>query len=325
VKRLIRGRGWCRLALSLQIGAALLLVVSIPSAQTLSQIPSGTGTDQCSGPLGALLPACQAKSSIDIPASIRPNGLPSSPNTLAVGSIGEPTPPAPAPVPVQSFPPELPSEFQKFVASSIGKILPIFGAELFDRAQATFAPLDRVPVTADYVIGPGDEILLRVWGQLSWDLKLNVDRAGAVYLPQVGTVTVSGMQFKQLPDFLRSQLEKVFRNFDLSVNMGQLRSIQIYVVGQARRPGTYTVSSLSTLVTALFASGGPSAQGSMRRIQLKRGAEVVVELDLYDLLLRGDKSGDARLLPEDVIYIPPVGPQLAASGMNSRMKRRSAN
>ena len=141
-----------------------------------------------------------------------------------------------------------------------------------------------------------------------------MDRAGAVYIPQVGNVVVSGIEFRQLPDYLRSQLGRVFRNFDLSVNMGQLRSIQVYVVGQARQPGTYTVSSLSTLVTVLFASGGPSARGSMRRIQLKRGAQVVSELDLYNLLLKGDKSDDVRLLPEDVVYIPPVGPQVAAAG-----------
>ena len=215
---------------------------------------------------------------------------------------------------MQTIPPEAPSEFQRFVASSIGQVLPIFGASLFDRVPTTFAPLDRVPVTADYVIGPGDEILLRVWGQVSMDLRLPVDRAGAVYIPQVGNVAVSGMEFKQLPEYLKSQLGRVFRNFDLNVNMGQLRSIQIYVVGQARQPGTYTVSSLSTLVTVLFASGGPSARGSMRRIQLKRGAQVVTELDLYNLLLNGDKSGDVRLLPEDVVYIPQAGSQVAVAG-----------
>jgi protein involved in polysaccharide export with SLBB domain len=218
------------------------------------------------------------------------------------------------PAAVTVLAPEPPSEFQRFVATSVGQVLPIFGAELFQRVPTTFAPLDRVPVTADYVIGPGDEILLRVWGQVNMDQKLPVDRAGAVYIPQVGNVTVSGLEFRQLPEFLRSQLGRVFRNFDLSVNMGQLRSIQVFVVGQARQPGTYTVSSFSTLATVLFASGGPSAKGSMRRIQLKRGSKVVTELDMYDLLLRGDKTEDARLLPQDVVYIPPVGSQVAAAG-----------
>jgi protein involved in polysaccharide export with SLBB domain len=164
------------------------------------------------------------------------------------------------------------------------------------------------------VIGPGDEILLRAWGQVNLNLELGVDRAGAVFVPQVGNVSVAGIQFRQLGGYMRSQLERVFRNFDLTVNMGQLRSIQVFVVGQARRPGTYTVSSLSTLVNALFASGGPSAQGSMRRIQLKRGSQTITEFDLYDLLLNGDKSKDARLLPGDVVYIPPVGFQAALAG-----------
>jgi protein involved in polysaccharide export with SLBB domain len=214
----------------------------------------------------------------------------------------------------QEFSWEEPSEFQRFIASSIGRLLPIFGTSLFEKAPTTFAPLDRVPVTADYVIGPGDEILLRIWGQQTFNLKLTVDRSGAIYLPQAGNISVAGIQFKQISDYLRSQLERVFRNFDLSVNMGQLRSIQVFVMGNARRPGSYTVSSLSTLVNALFASGGPSSSGSMRRIQLKRGSLVVAELDLYDLLLRGDKSADLRLQPEDVIYIPPIGAQVAAAG-----------
>ncbi len=288
------------------------------TAQTVPAQTSGgaqTLSDQCSGPLGALLPECQAaRTTTDLPSTWR-----STPGVLAAPQVtgqpsGEETRFEAKPGAAQRIPPEPPTEFQRFVASSVGQVLPIFGAALFEKVPTTFAPLDRVPVTADYVIGPGDEILLRVWGQLNLDLRLPVDRAGAVYIPQVGNVVVSGIQFRQLPDYLRSQLERVFRNFDLSVNMGQLRSIQIYVVGQARQPGTYTVSSLSTLVNALFASGGPSSHGSVRRIQLKRGSQVVTEFDLYDLLLRGDKSADVRLLPEDVVYIPPVGPQVAAAG-----------
>jgi polysaccharide biosynthesis/export protein len=296
--------------------AVLLGIPQTASAQLPGQI-SGSAqgqADQCNGPLGALLPECQPKTSVDLPSTLRTRGLAASPSVIDI--MGDENRPAAvvAPVAAQAFAPEPPSEFQRFVASSVGRILPIFGAALFDKVPTTFAPMDRVPVTADYVIGPGDEIILRVWGQLSLDLKLTVDRAGSIYIPQVGSVSISGIQFRQLPDYLRSQLERVFRNFDLSVNMGQLRSIQIFVMGQARRPGTYTVSSLSTLVNALFASGGPSAQGSMRRIQVKRGSQVAAEVDMYDLLLRGDKSADVRLLPEDVVYIPPVGPQVAATG-----------
>ena len=210
--------------------------------------------------------------------------------------------------------PQPPTEFQRVVAGSVGAELPIFGANLFYSGSAEFAPVDRTPVTPDYVIGPGDQVLLRVWGQVNFNVHATVDRAGDVYIPQVGNVEVAGLHFQQLNEYLKTQLGRVFRNFDLSVNMGQLRSIQIYVVGYARQPGSYTVSSLSTLVNALFSSGGPSEQGSMRRIELRRGGKTVTTFDLYDLLIDGDKSHDAPLLPGDVVYIPPVGPQVAVAG-----------
>ncbi len=179
---------------------------------------------------------------------------------------------------------------------------------------STFAPVDRVPVTSDYVIGPGDEILIRAWGQIDLDARLVVDRGGEVFLTKVGGLTVAGLKYEQLPEYFRTAIGRVFRNFDLTVSLGQLRSIQVFVVGQARRPGSYTVSSLSTLVNALFASGGPSGAGSMRHIQLKRNNQVVTEFDFYDLLLHGDKSKDARLLPGDVIYIPAATALVAIAG-----------
>jgi protein involved in polysaccharide export with SLBB domain len=207
-----------------------------------------------------------------------------------------------------------PTEFQQMVANSTGKMLPIFGAKLFRVPPSTFAPLDMVPVTPDYVVGPGDELMIQVWGQVTLNGHFMVDRAGSIYIPQVGTIHVAGQTFGNMQSYLKGQMSKIFRNFDLNVNMGQLRSIQVFVVGQARRPGNYTVSSLSSIVNALFATGGPNPQGSMRHIQLKRGGKVVVDYDLYDLLQRGDKSTDVQLLPGDVIYIPPVGPQVALAG-----------
>ncbi len=207
-----------------------------------------------------------------------------------------------------------PTEFQRIVAGATGAKLPVFGADLFSDLSAPFAPIDRTPVTSDYVVGPGDQLLIRVWGQVNFNAHGTVDRTGNIYVPQVGNVEVAGLHFEQLDGYLKKQFGRVFRNFDLSVNMGQLRSIQIYVVGNAQQPGSYTVSSLSTLVNALFSSGGPSPQGSMRRIELKRGGAVVTTFDMYDLLVKGDKSHDAPLLPGDVIYIPPVGPQIAVAG-----------
>lgn len=206
------------------------------------------------------------------------------------------------------------NEFQDFVAVTVGQSLPMYGYDLFHGVPSTFAPVDRIPVTADYVVGPGDEILIRGWGQVDIDFRAVVDRTGMINIPKVGAVNVSGIKYQDLPGYLKTAIGRVFRNFDLSITLGQLRSIQVFVVGQAQRPGSYTVSSMSTLVSALFASGGPSVKGSMRRIELKRDGKVVTEFDLYDLLVKGDKSKDVRLLPGDVIYIPAIGKLAAVAG-----------
>lgn len=211
-------------------------------------------------------------------------------------------------------PPEQLTEFQKFVAGTTGEVLPIFGASLFRNVPSTFAPVEQIPVTPDYIIGPDDELRIRIWGQVNFNANVRVDRSGSVYLPEVGAVHVAGLPFSALDQHLRTEIGRVYRNFDLTVDAGQLRSIQIFVVGQARRPGSYTVSSLSSLVNALFSSGGPSTQGSLRHILLKRQGKTITDFDLYDLLVNGDKSKDAQLLPGDVIFIPPTGPQVALTG-----------
>ncbi len=212
------------------------------------------------------------------------------------------------------LPPEPLTEFQKFIASTTGQVLPIYGANLFRQVPSTFAPLSMAPVPSNYVIGPGDELRIRTWGQVNFQDNVQVDRSGEVYLPQVGPVHVAGLPYSDLDKHLRQAIGRVYKNFDLFANIGQIRSIQVYVTGQARRPGVYTVSSLSTLVDALFASGGPSVEGSMRHIELRRGGQTVTDFDLYMLLVHGDKSKDVSLLPGDVIFIPPVGPQAAITG-----------
>jgi polysaccharide export outer membrane protein len=216
--------------------------------------------------------------------------------------------------PLPPLAPEPDIEFQEFVASSLGYSLGIFGHDLFEDVPSTFAPLDRVPVTPDYLVGPGDELVIRAWGQIEVNYRAIVDRTGSIYIPKVGAISVAGVRYDQLNDHIKASIARVFKNFELNVSMGRLRSIQVFVVGQVRRPGSYTVSSLSTLVNTLFASGGPSKRGSMRRIQLKRNGKVVTNFDLYDLLANGDKSKDAQLLPGDVVYVPPVGRLVALAG-----------
>jgi protein involved in polysaccharide export with SLBB domain len=180
-----------------------------------------------------------------------------------------------------------------------------FGYSFFYQPPASFLPMEAVPVGPDYVIGPGDRIKLIIWGSVEGEYNLTVDRNGQIDIPKVGAVHVSSLTYRQLREALDREFSRQFTNFQMNVTLDNLRTIQIYVVGQARFPGSYAVSSLSTLVSALFAAGGPSKSGSLRNIQIKRGNRVVVTFDMYDFLLRGDKSKDIRLQPEDVIFIRP--------------------
>jgi protein involved in polysaccharide export with SLBB domain len=211
-------------------------------------------------------------------------------------------------------PPLTKTEFELFAEDVTGHPLLTYGRKLFDNVPSTFAPVDRVPVPADYVLGPGDELLIRAWGKIGLDARVTIDRDGQIYLPKVGTLNVAGLRYTQLDGYLHSAIGALFKDFELNVALGQLRSIQIFVLGSARRPGAYTVGSLSTMVNALFVSGGPSATGSMRHVQLIRNNQLVTEFDIYDLVKRGDKSHDRPLLPGDILFIPPVGPQAAIVG-----------
>ena len=204
--------------------------------------------------------------------------------------------------------------FQRLVAASVGKVLPVYGQNLFRNVPSTFAPVSRIPVTPGYVIGPGDEVLVRVWGHVSLDGAFTVDRSGSIFLPKIGSIQVAGVSFDHLTEYMKSRIGRLFSNFDLNVNLGELRSIDVLVVGEAVRPGSFTVSSLSTLVNALFACGGPLPTGSLRNIEVRRGDTLVGKFDFYDLLQKGDKSKDIRLISGDVIYIPPIGPVVALAG-----------
>jgi protein involved in polysaccharide export with SLBB domain len=308
---------------------ALVVVTHAQEPQQSSGYPDGTQTTtsaDCSDPMMASSPQCTANANQQM--NINPQSGAGVPRTFGAQSqnqgnnytdTGTQTSRQGQQYGANAsqqmlLPPEPLTEFQKFVASTTSQVLPIFGANLFRRVPSTFAPLNMTPVPSDYVIGPGDELRVRVWGQVNFQSNLQVDRAGEVYLPQVGPVHVAGMPFSELDGHLRKAIGRVYRNFDLTADIGQIRAIQVYVAGQARRPGVYTVSSLSTLVDTLFASGGPSIQGSMRHIELRRGSDVVTDFDLYNLLVRGDKSKDVKLLPGDVIFIPAVGAEVAITG-----------
>lgn len=209
--------------------------------------------------------------------------------------------------------PEAPSQFQRFVQESTGKLLPNFGANLFENPQS-YAAINAAPAPGEYVLGLGDEVRVSISGAIDYVGSQTVDRNGQINLPKIGPIPLAGVQVKDLENTVRKQVATVFTNVTVTAGLGKLRGVTVYVVGQARQPGTYNLSSLSTLVNAVFASGGPGANGSMRQITLKRAGKTVVVLDLYDFIAKGDKSQDALLQPGDVIMIPPVGPRVALTG-----------
>ena len=189
-----------------------------------------------------------------------------------------------------------------------------FGYDLFAGSPSTFAPVTSIPVPGGYTIGPGDEIRIQIWGKENREFTLTVDRSGVISFPEIGPEPVAGMSFADLKERINVLVDQHFIGLKASVSLGELRSMRVFVLGEARTPGAYTISSLSTITNALFVSGGIRHTGSLRNIQLKRNGKVVHTLDLYDLLLKGDTSGDARLQAGDAIFIPAVGPRVGIDG-----------
>lgn len=189
-----------------------------------------------------------------------------------------------------------------------------FGSEVISGGQSSGLPDGSALVPADYIVAPGDELQITLWGSVDADVRTTVDRSGRISLPRVGSFMVAGTRYAELPDVVNRRVAQVFKNFQLSVGLGQLRSVRVYVTGFAKRPGAHNVTSLSTIVNVLMRSGGPSSAGSFRKIELRRGGQTIAAFDLYDLLLKGDKSADRIVQAEDVIHIGPVGPQVGLIG-----------
>ena len=189
-----------------------------------------------------------------------------------------------------------------------------FGYDLFNGEPTTFAPVTDIPVSSDYLIGPGDTIKVQLYGKENKQLDLLVDRDGSIRFPELGPVSVSGLTFAELRESLSQVIKQQMIGVEANITMGDLRSIRIFVAGDAYKPGSYTVSSLSTMTQALFVAGGLNEIGSLRNVQLKRNGKLIGTLDLYDLLMRGDASGDLRLQSGDVVFIPAVGGLVTVDG-----------
>ena len=203
-------------------------------------------------------------------------------------------------------------EEQKIAAKNGG--LKPFGYDLFRGSPTTFAPVTEIPIPSEYTLGPGDVLRIQLWGKENKSLELPISRNGTISFPQSGPMSVAGMSFDEARQQIRKQVSEQYIGVQASVSLGELRSMRVFVLGEARNPGSYSVSSLSTITNALYVSGGIKQTGSLRNLQLKRNGKLVGTLDLYDLLLRGDSSHDNRLQPGDVIFIPPVGKRAGIEG-----------
>jgi protein involved in polysaccharide export with SLBB domain len=208
-----------------------------------------------------------------------------------------------------------------FVKLTLLRLLPTgqealkpFGYDLFEGVPSTFAPVSDIQVPVDYIVGPGDSLDIQLYGNEPANYELTVQRDGRINFPKLGPIMVSGMSFDEAREAIEQRVGKQLIGTHVSVTVGGLRSIRVFVLGEAKKPGSYTVSGLSTMTNALFVSGGVKKIGSLRNIQLKRDGRLVTTLDLYDLLLHGDNSGDRQLLPGDVIFIPPIGNTVSVDG-----------
>ena len=212
-----------------------------------------------------------------------------------------------------------PGEFELFVQRLTFPFeIRRFGAELVTPGDSSETADNNPLVPPDYLVKPGDEIVVTIWGSVDADLRLTVDRTGRISIPRVGPVLVSGVRYADLPATISQRVGQVFRNFQLSVSLGQLRGLRVYVTGFVAKPGAYSVSSLATVAQALLQAGGPAASGSFRNIELKRGTQRVATFDLYEFLLEGNRNADRMLQADDVIHVGPVGTQVALIGSVNR-------
>jgi protein involved in polysaccharide export with SLBB domain len=298
---------------SLSCLALSALSVSVAQAQS---DPTDVFSVLQSAPLSTDLPLGQSESVTTLPNGLRPNlGYP----TLSVDAreprqpqAASPAAPTPTPSTIDASP------FQILVEQTVGMALPVIGIDLFAENARGFEPIEPTTVPADFLLGPGDEVYIRAWGTVDIDYRATIDRGGKISIPMVGEVQLEGVRFADLRDHIQSAITRSYHGFELSVSLGQLRSIRIYVTGFAAAPGTYTVNALTSLVNALFYAGGPGTAGDLRRIELRRAGELVTTLDFYDFLLSGSHDTAIRLLPEDVIHVPALSGEVAIAGAVNR-------
>jgi protein involved in polysaccharide export with SLBB domain len=189
-----------------------------------------------------------------------------------------------------------------------------FGSNLFKDSPTTFAPIDLAPAPLGYVLGPGDEIRLQLFGSIKINRLIPINREGNIIIPEIGVIQVSGLTFQEARNRIFSSVKATLIGVDVDISLSKIRSIQVFVLGNAFSPGAYTVSSLSNISNILFFSGGPTKNGSLRNIEVKRSGEIVAKFDFYDLLIKGNTNTDIRLQSNDAIVINPTGKTVKISG-----------
>jgi protein involved in polysaccharide export with SLBB domain len=210
--------------------------------------------------------------------------------------------------------PQQPSAFELYVQMIAGEMLPRFGADIVKDGDQSFSPSSTAAIPNDYSVATGDEIYIRMWGSADGDMRAIVDRNGEIAIPKVGAVRVAGVHYGALSRTIQNAISQIYSGVNVSASIGQMRGIRVYVTGYAQSPGAYTVNNLSSLVNVVMAAGGPSTAGSFRNVQLIRGGKVVSNFDLYDLLLKGNKSADRPLVADDVIHVGAAGAYVAVMG-----------
>ncbi|MFC1580386.1 SLBB domain-containing protein [Thermodesulfobacteriota bacterium] len=210
------------------------------------------------------------------------------------------------------------SETEKILSgqfpSKVSRDLRQFGYDFFAGGARPFTPLADIPVGPGYIIGPGDSFMIHLWGRTEITHSVTVTRDGQINVPRLGLIMVSGLTFAELKQHLYRQFRQFYPDFKMSITMGVLRTIQVFIVGEAARPGTFSISSLSTVITALYAAGGPTKNGSLRNIRVLRNGNLIKEIDLYAFFVKGNKTGDIRLQPGDTIFIPVIGQVVGVAG-----------
>src|ERR1700693_4127576 len=299
----------------------LFILTAVPARPASTSAPSG-GLDIPAMPNGleSFSPPSSSgsKDSVSPPVSGLPPGvtlpklpgqLPSAGETRPVEKGGETKPAEPSIIEASFSPSSL---------TSGSKYLRQFGYDLFEQSSRAFNSSLDAPVGPDYVLGPGDTVIINLWGLIETNLQLQVDREGKIFLPKAGPVAVWGLTLEDARALIRQELSRYFTKFQMSVSMGNLRTIKVFILGEAASPGAYDLSAVSTLSNALFAAGGPSRIGTLRKIGHFRKNQLLDEIDLYDLLLKGDRSKDSRMESGDVVFIPPIG---ATAGISGNVKR----